>query len=49
MELHTKKSIKSVSPALYSKLVLEKADYVILVLAEPRLGVNVLDTMHKLK
>lgn len=47
IELHTRASCRKVSPALYQKMVSEGADFVILVLAEPRRNQSVLDKPHR--
>lgn len=49
IEFHTKSSAKKVSKSLYQKMKQENADYVILVLAQPRAGVTVTDKPFQAK
>ncbi len=44
LEVHTQKSAKKISKSLYAKMKSERADFVILCLAEPRRGVHVRET-----
>lgn len=47
MEVHTLEKAKKISPALYQKMKEEGADFVILVLAEPRGSQTVQDHIHR--